>query len=815
MRVNQPVTNRAVTVPAGKPLVSRTDPEGRITLANSTFAEVSGFAEADLMGQPHNIVRHPDMPPAAFADLWATLKAGLPWDGLVKNRTKAGDHYWVRSNVSPVEENGVTTGYVSVRTAAEAGEVATAEAAYKAMREGKAGGVALHHGALEQTGPWARAKALISSFTGQVAAVFLAMVAVLGLVGWLGLSGMAHSNAALSTVYLDRTVCLDQITEVMRLTQTNQLHRSSIASGAPDVAARLASITANSQRINDIWREYKATYLTPEEATLATRFEAAQATYRGGGRARSMELIAAGDMAMLRVHLRDVEIPLLQKVLEVGEQLVALQLRVAKEEYDAAEVNFTTRLWLTLGVTLLAMLAAVAGGLLLRRTMQRPLAALQAHMGEIGAGQLAGLINNPAAREFRGCFAMLRTLRARLVFNQDERAENERRAAMERRSAVLEMAENIERATTQAIEGIVSSTGSMADAADGMLASAARVGDNASAVAAAADQSQGNIEAVAAAAEELSASIREISSQVTHASQVSARAAEEGDKATSAIRGLSEQASRIGAVARLIEDIAQRTNLLALNATIEAARAGEAGKGFAVVASEVKALAQQTARATEEIGQQIGAIQQQTQGTVGVIEGVGRTIADIAEVTMAVAAAVEQQAAATREISRNVTTTTDAGREVASRIAAVSDEAATTNRQAGTMRTSTAEVAEQMAGMQRNIVQVVRTASTDANRRMNARYPAQDPCTLVLGDGRHPARLVNISRGGAMVSSAARPQPGIMATLALDSHGGASTQARVVASGEDSGEVRLAFAAESFTPAFESALQRLTAAQAA
>ncbi len=814
MRLNQPVTDRAVEVPGDQALVSRTDAGGRIGFVNPAFVAVSGFTEAELLGQPHNIVRHPDMPEAAFADLWATLKAGQPWDGLVKNRTKAGDHYWVRANVSPEVRDGATTGYISVRSAPEAAEVAAAEVTYKAMRAGKAAGVRMHHGAVVRTGPAARARALAHSFTGRVFGVFLAMVALLGLVGWLGLSGMADSNAALRKVYLERTVALDRVSEILRNSLDAQAQRAGFALGATNMEERLAKIAAIVRRSTELWNAFKANPLTPEEAALARQFEAVQATYREGGRDAALRLIRAGDRAGLATHLLEAEPRLFQPLVDAGNQLAQLELRLAGEAFDAAADDYVGRLWMVLGITGFGMLAAVGGGLLLRRTVLRPVAVLQAHMGEIGAGRMLGAIRDPAAREFHPCFAMLRTLRARLAFSQHERDENERRGAEERRSAVQDMAANIEGATAEAIRGIVARSGSMATAADGMAASAGRVGENAAAVAAAAEQSQGNIEAVAAAAEQLSASIREISGQVTHASQVSARAAEEGGKATTAIRGLSDQASRIGAVARLIEDIAQRTNLLALNATIEAARAGEAGKGFAVVASEVKALAAQTARATEEIGQQIGAIQQQTQGAVGVIEGVGRTIADIAEVTMAVAAAVEQQAAATREISRNVTNTTDAGREVATRIAAVSAEAGITNGQATTMRDATAAVAEQMAGMQRSIVQVVRTASADADRRMTTRFAVEAPCTLALGDGRHPARLVNISRGGAQLGCAAQPAAGSEATLVLDSQGGASIRGRVVGN-EPAGMVRLAFAAESVTPGFEAALRQLTAARAA
>ncbi len=810
MRLNEPVTDREITIPDGESLVSRTDAGGRITFANRAFVETSGFTEQELLGQPHNLVRHPGMPQAAFANLWETLKAGLPWDGLVKNRAKSGDFYWVRANVSPVYEDGKVTGFISIRSRPTREEVAAADAAYAALRDNKPCGHTLHHGNLVPTGWRARLQNTLNSITGRLAAVFAGMLVLLALVSWLGLAGMAASNEALRTVYLDRTVCLDQIAEILRHSQDNQAQLYALATGSTDVEQRTARIDANAERNRTIWAEYMATYLTPEEAGLARQFDAARMTYLAQAREAGLALARAGNREGLATLLRDKVAPLYARTQQLGEELLQLQLRVAAEEYTAASHHYGRTLWLALGITALAMLAAMAGGLLLLRSIKQPLQALEGHMQDIAAGKLGSVIHNPAAREFHHGFAMLRAMRAMLSFNEYARRENERRTALDRRNAVQEMARNIEAAAETAIAGIVQSTGEMASAAGDMAESADRMGGNARAVSDAAGETQNNIEAVAAAAEELAASIREISSQVTHASQVSRRAAEEGERAQGTIRGLSVSAGRIGDVARLIEDIAQRTNLLALNATIEAARAGEAGKGFAVVAGEVKALAQQTAQATEDIAKQIHTIQQETQNSVQVIEGVGKTIADIAEVTMAVAAAVEEQAAATREISRNVAATTTAGREVSDRIAEVSREADATGNRAGNMRDTSAEVAGRMEALHQRIVQVVRTASTDADRRLNTRYKVEEPCILVLGGHRHPARLLDISRGGAALLACPQPlNPGDAGTLVLDRFAGAQVAVKVLENGSGSGKLRLAFVTEGVSPAFDSALRQL------
>jgi methyl-accepting chemotaxis protein len=201
---------------------------------------------------------------------------------------------------------------------------------------------------------------------------------------------------------------------------------------------------------------------------------------------------------------------------------------------------------------------------------------------------------------------------------------------------------------------------------------AERTSTQATAVAAATEQSTASVETVAAAAEELSASVAEISRQVTESSQISHQAVERAAETDHLVEGLLESTRRIGQVVQLINDIAGQTNLLALNATIEAARAGEAGKGFAVVAGEVKNLANQTARATEQITTQIAAVQTATHNAVSAIQGIGATIGKISEITATIAAAVEEQGAATHEIARNVHEAAAVGARLGGIVAALS-----------------------------------------------------------------------------------------------------------------------------------------------
>lgn len=260
-----------------------------------------------------------------------------------------------------------------------------------------------------------------------------------------------------------------------------------------------------------------------------------------------------------------------------------------------------------------------------------------------------------------------------------------------------------EKGATGALALLASSATEMNATATSLADTAAETMRQATGVAAASEQASTNVQTVAAATEELSSSVNEISRQVAQSAKIAAQAVTDADATTTAMRGLADIARNVDTVVKIISEIAGQTNLLALNATIEAARAGDAGKGFAVVASEVKALANRTAKATEEISQQIDAIQTATGASVERIDAISTTINEMSRIAGAIAAAVEQQGAATQEIARNVQEAAAGTGQVSANINVVSQAANETGTAASQVQAASGKVAQQGQALQREV----------------------------------------------------------------------------------------------------------------
>jgi methyl-accepting chemotaxis protein len=353
-----------------------------------------------------------------------------------------------------------------------------------------------------------------------------------------------------------------------------------------------------------------------------------------------------------------------------GQVLGILYVGIRKVEFlESAHDTFWSIIYSTLAISSLAMLVSY---LVARGAIVRPLKASVATMNRLAQGDLSVETPEPRRRDEIG-----EIMTALVVFKKTglevermraERLATEQRAAEQRKADMSKMADAFEGAVGEIVETVSSAATELEASAKTLTATAERSQELAIAVAAASEEASTNVQSVASASEELTASVNEISRQVQESSTVANSAVDQAQKTNDRVGELSKAAARIGDVVELINSIASQTNLLALNATIEAARAGEAGRGFAVVASEVKALAQQTAKATDEIGQQIGGIQAATQESVGAIKEIGNTIGRMSEISSTIAAAVEEQGAATQEISRNIAHAAQGTAEVSSNI---------------------------------------------------------------------------------------------------------------------------------------------------
>ena len=490
--------------------------------------------------------------------------------------------------------------------------------------------------------------------------VVVLLLALSGL-GMIGLIQMRTLNT--STVDIG-TNWLPSVKELGNMRNTITMYRNSLrshllsleAKGKAEEERRQESILASLKKHQTA---YEKMISSPEERRLYEEWVREWNSYL----TEAAKVIALSRQAIGRFpeesasFLAQTVFPIGQRVDAVLQRDIDLNEKGADTAVAMAADTYNSAIFIVVAILLIAVAIGAGAGLLTVRDVSQGIASIVKPMQDFTRGNLNAEVPHRGEKTEIGTMAdALQIFKEALIAKRDADA-----AAAKDAEEKIARGQRIDQATRQfessirEIVNTVSSASTELEASAGTLTmTAGRSQELTTSVAAASEQASTNVQSVASATEEMTSSINEISRQVQESARIAHEAVDQARKTNDSVSELSQAANRIGDVVELINTIAGQTNLLALNATIEAARAGEAGRGFAVVASEVKALAEQTAKATGEISQQIGGIQAATQSSVSAIKEIGQTISRMSEIASTIASAVEEQGAATQEISRNV-----------------------------------------------------------------------------------------------------------------------------------------------------------------
>jgi methyl-accepting chemotaxis protein len=677
MRTNLPVTNIEFKLDDDAMIVSKTDPKGKLAYFNKQFVDASGFSEAELMGQPHNIVRHPDMPPEAFDDLWTTIKAGMPWAGAVKNRRKNGDFYWVRASATPIWEKGQIAGYMSIRTKLPVEQRAEAEHVYGLIRAKKAQKYSVSAGHIRRRSPL---ESILGRFRMTVGRKIYALIG-LSFIGVIGIA-LLDSRELAASLDQQKQIELRHMTE-LAVGVVKEEYASARAGGVAvaDAQKRALARVAAMRYGNDdyFWVNDMQPRMVMHPMKPEMNGNDISAFKDPNGKALfsdMVDIVRKDGSGFVPYEWPkpgfDKPQPKLSYVTGFAPWGWVIGTGVYIDDLRAQSWASTRHALVAAGLVLLLTLAV---SIIVARRITGPLRQMTTTMNALARGTLdaevPGLDRQDEVGEMAKAVEVFKSNAVARQALEAEGREAEVRAISRRKADMHKMADDFESAVGEIVQTVSSASTELEASASTLTTTAAHAQELTTMVAAASEEASTNVQSVASATEEMASSVNEISRQVQESARMANEAVDQARRTNDRVGELSKAAARIGDVVELINTIAGQTNLLALNATIEAARAGEAGRGFAVVASEVKALAEQTAKATGEIGQQVTGIQAATQESVGAIKQISGTIEKLSEISSAIAAAVEEQGAATQEISRNVQQAAHGTQQVSAHIADV------------------------------------------------------------------------------------------------------------------------------------------------
>ena len=599
MRNNQPVTQREYALNDEAVLISRSDLKGNVTYANPTFVEISGYSRDELVGAPHNLLRHPDMPEAAYADFWKTIKTGATWQGLVKNRRKNGDYYWVHATVAPLRDGERVVGYTSVRRKASADAVARAEKIYADIREkGKSRHYGLAQGALRRKGLIGVLSRLqLTSLKAKLSSMVVASLLLLSLAGGLGVYALIISGERLET--LNRS----GLNEVASLQHIERYIGQTVGVLEPvvrnprqaDLGVLNAEIDQYTAALQTLWTEYYAAELPAGEPVQT--FNTALTTWSDGVGTTLVAIEESNGFAAFEAF-NDTVVPITQTLREINNTLVE-QVR-ADAEVLVAQAQSGRQQMLVAQLALLAVgfLTMIGLSVMILRSVFRGLAGARYITFQIAAGNLAARENRQTNDELGELLYSLDTMRFSL-------------------SSIVGDVESRVSVVTPGIQQIAAENEELSSRTEQQASSLQQTASSMEEMTSTVQQNTENARQATDLAVQNAVSTRDTGQQMQQLVERMQRIAQSAEKMTEMIS--------------VIDGIAFQTNILALNASVEAARAGEHGRGFAVVASEVRSLAGRSADAAQEIRKMIASTTQEVSSGRSAVEQAERAIEEVSQ----------------------------------------------------------------------------------------------------------------------------------------------------------------------------------------